>query len=104
MPAHIHAELMKQYAEDAMQTDKPWELWEYSDDGGKTFYSLHSSLHWSCHAIYRRKQVQKTRKVILKTYVNRHNGSSVTRIDIDDVALGDFIHIPSLDVEIELPE
>lgn len=29
MPAHIHAELMAQYAEDALITDKPWELWEY---------------------------------------------------------------------------
>lgn len=30
---HPHAELMKQYAEDAMETDKPWERWEYSCDG-----------------------------------------------------------------------
>ena len=28
MPAHIHAELMKQYAEDAMTTAWPWELWQ----------------------------------------------------------------------------
>ena len=28
--AHIHAELMAQYAEDAKQHDKPWELWQYS--------------------------------------------------------------------------
>ena len=25
---HIHAELMLQYAQDAQETDKPWELWE----------------------------------------------------------------------------
>ena len=25
---HVHAELMMQYAQDAMETDKPWELWE----------------------------------------------------------------------------
>ena len=28
MPKHIHAYLMKQYAEDAMTTDAPWKLWE----------------------------------------------------------------------------
>lgn len=29
MSKHIHAELMLQYAKDAMETDKPWERWEY---------------------------------------------------------------------------
>ena len=33
MTAHIHAELMKQYAEDAATTDEPWRLWEWSADG-----------------------------------------------------------------------
>lgn len=28
MPAHIHAELMAQYAQDAMETDRPWERWQ----------------------------------------------------------------------------
>ncbi len=28
MTAHKHADLMAQYAKDAMKTDKPWELWE----------------------------------------------------------------------------
>ena len=28
MPKHIHADIMKQYAEDAMTTDEPWKLWE----------------------------------------------------------------------------
>ena len=31
MAAHKHAALMLQYARDAMETDKPWERWEYSD-------------------------------------------------------------------------
>ena len=26
---HIHAELMAQYAQDAMETDKPWKRWEF---------------------------------------------------------------------------
>lgn len=28
MTKHIHAELMAEYAKDAMETDKPWERWE----------------------------------------------------------------------------
>ena len=30
---HIHAELMAQYAEDAKEHDRPWELWEYDSEG-----------------------------------------------------------------------
>lgn len=29
MTAHIHAEHMLQYAQDAMWTNTPWELWEW---------------------------------------------------------------------------
>ena len=28
MDKHIHADLMLQYAQDAQETDKPWERWE----------------------------------------------------------------------------
>ena len=28
MAKHVHADLMLQYAQDAMETDKPWERWE----------------------------------------------------------------------------
>ena len=28
MTAHKHADLMLQYAQDAMETDKSWEWWE----------------------------------------------------------------------------
>ena len=31
MTAHKHAALMLQYAQDAAETDSPWERWEYSD-------------------------------------------------------------------------
>lgn len=27
---HVHAELMAEYAKDAMETDKPWERWQRS--------------------------------------------------------------------------
>lgn len=28
MTKHVHAELMMQYAQDAIETDKPWERWQ----------------------------------------------------------------------------
>ncbi|MCW7764457.1 hypothetical protein [Photorhabdus luminescens] len=28
MTKHVHAELMMQYAQDALKTDKPWLMWE----------------------------------------------------------------------------
>ena len=55
MPKHIHAELMKQYAEDAMTTDEPWKLWEfYSNHGYWT--TLTDNPLWYANSKYRRKQ------------------------------------------------
>jgi len=50
---HVHAELMKQYAEDAMTTDKPWELWEINTGSGPISLSDHPA--WSINGKYRRK-------------------------------------------------
>lgn len=54
MPAHVHAELMKQYAEDAMTTDKPWELWQSMDEDGDWF-DLSKPLAFFSNLVYRRK-------------------------------------------------
>ena len=55
MPKHIHADLMKQYAEDAMTTDEPWKLWEvYSDGYG--WRTRQSNPAWLEYVKYRRKQ------------------------------------------------
>jgi len=55
MPAHIHAELMKQYAEDALTTDKPWELWECKGPKSNEWDNLRIGPTWyECHQ-YRRK-------------------------------------------------
>jgi hypothetical protein len=35
MTAHRHAKLMAQYAQDAMETDKPWERWQVRLDSGE---------------------------------------------------------------------
>ena len=53
MTAHRHAALMLQYAQDAMETDKPWERWEWK--GGRGWYPLASEFAFSIHYEYRRK-------------------------------------------------
>ena len=51
--AHIHAELMAQYAEDAKQYDEPWELWQHGDNGVWTRCTCHPG--WFTDHYYRRK-------------------------------------------------
>ena len=34
--AHIHADLITEYAKDATKTDKPWELWEVKRSTNQT--------------------------------------------------------------------
>jgi hypothetical protein len=54
--AHIHAEKMMQYAQDAMEHDEPWRLWEYFDDYEKERkYIINCSPSWSKDKKYRRK-------------------------------------------------
>ncbi|OCA53907.1 hypothetical protein [Photorhabdus namnaonensis] len=54
MVAHVHAELMMQYAQDAFKTDKPWLLWEmFIDDG--TWEGICSHPSWYPDFKYRRK-------------------------------------------------
>lgn len=51
--AHIHADLMAQYAEDVKQYDHPWELWQHGDDETWTSCTTHPS--WFTDHQYRRK-------------------------------------------------
>lgn len=54
MTAHKHAALMLQYAQDAMETDKPWERWECNDGvAWRPFTMKHPS--WLQECEYRRK-------------------------------------------------
>lgn len=55
MSKHIHAELMAQYAQDAMETDKPWLLWQNSDDGVSGWDDLDTHPMWVPTLLYRRK-------------------------------------------------
>ena len=57
MTAHVHAALMLQYAQDAAETDKPWERWEGSDDSGDSWQEFTDDERpvWDESWIYRRK-------------------------------------------------
>lgn len=54
MTAHKHAALMLQYAQDAMETDKPWERWEVAASSNK-WGPLFDHPRWSQEWYYRRK-------------------------------------------------
>ena len=53
MTAHKHAALMLQYAQDAAETDKPWEQWEILR--GKSWCDLTENPTWIEYMEYRRK-------------------------------------------------
>ena len=56
MTAHKHAELMLQYAQDAMETDKPWERWQIRPEGGtEGWHDCSGRLCFSERCEYRRK-------------------------------------------------
>lgn len=55
MAKHPHAELMKLYAEDAMTTTEPWELWEVRLKGDPTWIPLGIWPTWSPDCEYRHK-------------------------------------------------
>ena len=53
---HKHAELMMQYAQDAMETDKPWELWEMRFPANESWSSCtDGDMHFSSMFEYHRK-------------------------------------------------
>ena len=54
MTAHKHAALMLQYAQDAAETDRPWERWEFKTDGD-TWVELSKNPSWFEDRKYRRK-------------------------------------------------
>ena len=50
---HVHADLMLQYAQDAMETSEPWELWEVLHHDKWCGLSAHPN--WHAPYNYRRK-------------------------------------------------
>lgn len=54
MAAHKHAALMLQYAQDAAETDSPWERWEVKINNGE-WCELNGDPNWVEDWGYRRK-------------------------------------------------
>ena len=54
MAAHKHAALMLQYAQDAAETDSPWERWEVKINNGE-WCELNGNPNWVEDWGYRRK-------------------------------------------------
>lgn len=52
---HIHAELMLQYAQDAMETDEPWTRWEIKHLAEEEWSPVKSYPAWYKEFQYRRK-------------------------------------------------
>jgi len=59
---HVHAELMAQYAQDALETDRPWERWQSRSKGAAhdnmAWRTMYGHPKWQGSRDYRRKPVQ----------------------------------------------
>ncbi|TNH43788.1 hypothetical protein [Photorhabdus luminescens] len=55
MAAHVHAELMMQYAQDALKTKEPWLLWERLHIEAVGWEQCLHNPGWSTEFKYRRK-------------------------------------------------
>ena len=105
MKAHIHAAEMAQYAEDALQTDRPWERWECLESYPPgTRYPLWQNCalnpSWNLTTMFRRK-TPRPEKTIVKCYYNKISGSiSWAATDWDYPHL---IHQPQHDLIVEVP-
>ena len=56
---HVHAELMAQYAEDARETDRPWERWQVGlIHPGSGYITCECHPSWQPDHAYRRKPTQ----------------------------------------------
>jgi hypothetical protein len=67
---HKHAELMALYAEDAAETDKPWERWEYNNPEDKHgWLPCFGDLRFFVEFEFRRK-APKPERVKVNFYIN----------------------------------
>ena len=80
---HVHTASMKLYAEDAAETDKPWERWEVRVIGHTHWDQCVASPQWDPHTSYRRKR--KMRAI---------NGFYVPAPETEDPGVGTSVFIP----------
>jgi hypothetical protein len=59
MPAHKHAEKMMQYAQDALQSETPWKLWEFKHTADTRWVACELNPVWQERDEYRRKPLKQ---------------------------------------------
>lgn len=55
MTAHKHAALIMQYAQDALETETPWERWQFRPVGAENWLDSRCGISFSDLCEYRRK-------------------------------------------------
>lgn len=80
---HPHADLMLQYAQDAMTTDEPWDLWEVKD--GLGWYHCVANPVWVAHYEYRRK-AEKPKTVVKWLWANPYGNMSEALLTVKEAA------------------
>ena len=60
MAKHIHADLMMEYAQDALETDTPWEYWEFMVTEEGEWWGCGMNPDWHPEVLFRRKPKTRT--------------------------------------------
>ena len=91
MTAHKHAALMLQYAQDAAETDAPWERWEWKRE--REWNRLASHPYWGEEYEYRRKPRALTYTVTIPEPLRDapKRGESYYVMDMSEISLY-FLH------------
>lgn len=86
MSKHVHAELMQQYADDAIISETPWQFWQWTDKYyNGTWNDLSDHPVWDISTQYRRK---------LKTILI--NGYEIPEPERKPLESGTKYYIPSI--------
>ena len=97
---HKHAELMMQYAQDAMETDKPWERWQYKAE------SMQEGDFWSnCSlnpSFYKDWNYRRKPKMINVTLMNGEVVSWPEPLKLSDLELNKSYFF--IDTELDIHE
>ena len=89
MTAHKHAALMLQYAQDAMETDRPWERWQFRPEGEADWrdFAEHFRPTWGDSTEYRRKPKTLTYTVTIPEPLRKalKRGESYYVVDMHEI-------------------
>jgi hypothetical protein len=99
MTAHKHAAAMLQYAQDAAETDRPWERWELENHNHE-WTAATMSIAWNPGSAYRRK-APATKVVTIRCWFHPER-RSMFYSEIDQIPNG-YVELPNLSITAEVP-